>query len=185
MTTRRTRSALIALTVGLALTGCTDDGADVRSSSSSGSASGSGSGSSSGGADCPSAAADATKVAVTMAEYSMQAQPTEVKAGRLTFVVTNSGKEVHELVVVKSDSPASLPRMTSTDPAMNTMVDEDKLPAGSFIGEVEGVPAGATCSGSFALTAGSYALFCNIVKVEDGKSENHLDLGMQASLTVA
>ena len=193
MNTRRTRPALLALTLGIALAGCSDDGADVRdassSSSTSGSASGSGSGSGSGSSstasDCPSAAADPTAVAVKMEEFDVEVEPATARAGRLTFVVTNSGEDVHELVVVKADDAAKLPRVTSTDPATNGQVDENKLPAGAFVGEVEGIPAGRTCAGSFPLTAGKYVLFCNIVEIHDGKPENHFELGMQAPFAVA
>ena len=188
MSSRTSRPVLVALALGLTLAGCSDDGADVRSTSGSssgsksGSASGSSSGSSSTAADCPSPSPGGATVEVKLDEFSIQA-PTTAKAGRLTFAVTNEGEEVHELVVVKGDA-TSFPRVTSTDPATNTAVDEDKLPVGAFVGEVEEIPAGQTCAGSFALAAGSYVLLCNIVEVHDGKPENHFDLGMQTTLTV-
>jgi len=64
-------------------------------------------------------------------------------------------------------------------------VDEGKLPAGAFVGEIEAFPAKQRCQGTFALTAGRYALFCNILETEaDGTKENHYANGMRASFEV-
>jgi hypothetical protein len=58
--------------------------------------------------------------------------------------------------------------------AADGTVDEHQLPKGAFIGEIEAFPAKQTCTGTFALTPGRYALFCNLLETEaDGTKQNH------------
>jgi hypothetical protein len=173
----------------LLLAGCAaDDGTGVRtvdSGAQTGSgASGPGSGSASGSAAVAckpvgDAGAADTKVAVDLSEWAVAPQPASVRAGTITFEAANVGADAHELVVVRADNPAALPK------AADGTVDEAKLPAGAFIGEVEAFPAKQRCQGTFALTAGRYALFCNILETEaDGTKENHYANGMRASFEV-
>jgi hypothetical protein len=176
----------------LLLAGCAaDDGTGVRTVDSgaqtgSGTASGSGSGSTpasgSAAVACKpvgDAGAADTKVAVELSEWAVAPQPASVRAGTITFEAANVGADAHELVVVRADDPAALPK------AADGTVDETKLPAGAFIGEVEPFPAKQRCQGTFALTAGRYALFCNILETEaDGTKENHYANGMRAGFEV-
>jgi hypothetical protein len=176
----------------LLLAGCAaDDGTGVRTVDSgaqtgSGTASGSGSGSTpasgSAAVTCKpvgDAGAADTKVAVELSEWAVAPQPASVRAGTITFEAANVGADAHELVVVRADDPAALPK------AADGTVDETKLPAGAFIGEVEPFPAKQRCQGTFALTAGRYALFCNILETEaDGTKENHYANGMRAGFEV-
>jgi hypothetical protein len=176
----------------LLLAGCAgDDGTGVRtvdSGAQSGSGGASGTGSGSGTASGPAAVAcrpvgDAgaadTKVAVKLSEWSVAPVPASVRPGTITFEAANVGADAHEVVVVRADDPAALPK------AADGTVDEAKLPAGAFIGEVEAFPAKETCQGTFALTAGRYALFCNILETEaDGTKENHYANGMRTSFEV-
>jgi hypothetical protein len=102
-----------------------------------------------------------------------------VEPGTISFEATNVGADAHELVVVRADDPATLPR------SADGTVDEGKLPAGAFIGEVEAFPAKQRCRGTFTLTAGRYALFCNLLETEaDGTRENHYANGMRAGFQV-
>jgi hypothetical protein len=178
----------------LLLAGCAaDDGTGVRTidsgaPSGSGSASGPGSGSGSGTASGSGAVAckpvgDAgaadTKVTVELSEWAVAPEPASVRPGTITFEAANVGVDAHELVVVRAGDPAALPR------AGDGTVDEAKLPAGAFIGEVEPFPAKQRCQGTFALTAGRYALFCNILETEaDGTKENHYANGMRSGFEV-
>ena len=116
-------------------------------------------------------------VAVTLAEFSVAPEPASVAAGEVTFDLRNAGAEPHELVVVRAASPAELA-------VVDGRVDEDALPAGAFIGEVESFAAGETCEGTFELTTGRYVLFCNLVEEEDGDVESHFSEGMAATLEV-
>jgi hypothetical protein len=176
----------------LLLAGCaTDDGTGVRtvdSGAPSGSGGASGTGSGSGTASGPAVAACKpvgnagtadTKVAVKLSEWSVAPVPASVRPGTITFEAANVGADAHELVVVRADDPAALPK------AADGTVDETKLPAGAFVGEVEPFPAKQRCQGTFALTPGRYALFCNILETEaDGTKENHYANGMRTSFEV-
>jgi hypothetical protein len=102
-----------------------------------------------------------------------------VPAGKITFDAGNAGQEAHELVVVRADDPSTLPL------AADGTVDEEKLPEGAFVGEIEPFPANQHCTGTFQLAAGRYALFCNILETEaDGSKENHYANGMRARFEV-
>jgi hypothetical protein len=186
---RRGRLACLGVGLALLLAGCgSDDGAGVRnvdgtqSPSGSGTASGSGTGSGSGTASGQAAAckpvgdaatSDAT-IAVELKEWAVLPARADVPAGTVTFEARNTGEDAHELVVVRAADPASLPL------AADGTVDEEKLPEGAFVGEIEAFPAKQTCPGTFQLAAGSYALFCNILETEaDGAKENHYANGMR------
>ena len=176
----------------LLLAGCAaDDGTGVRTVDS-GAQTGSGSASGSGSGSTPASGSEAvackpvgdagaadTKVAVELSEWAVAPPPASVRAGTITFEAANVGADAHELVVVRADDPAALPK------AADGTVDETKLPAGAFIGEVEPFPAKQRCQGTFALTAGRYALFCNILETEaDGTKENHYANGMRSGFEV-
>lgn len=118
-----------------------------------------------------------TEVAVALDEWSVESSPAGAPAGTVTFQVRNAGEEPHELVVVRGVAPEALRVVAGK-------VDEEALPNGAFIGEVEAFPAGETCSGTFDLPAGSYTLFCNIVEEHDGKPESHFQEGMVTTFEV-
>ena len=127
-------------------------------------------------------AVDATaseEVVVTLSEWAVKpsAQP---KAGNVSFKAENAGKEPHELVIVKGDSAEALPK--DADGGM----DEDKLPEGGLIGEIEPFAGGNVCSAVFDLPAGKYVLLCNITETEpNGEKESHFKEGMHTPLVVS
>jgi hypothetical protein len=193
----RSGSRLAGLGIGLALllAGCgSDDGAGVRnvdgnqaSGRGTGPASGTGSGSGSGTASGPppackpvgdAGAADAT-IAVELKEWAVLPARADAPAGTITFEARNTGEDAHELVVVRADDPDVLPL------GADGLVDEAKLPAGALVGEIEAFPAKQTCTGTFELAPGGYALFCNILETEaDGRQENHYANGMRSRFEV-
>ncbi len=104
----------------------------------------------------------------------------EPKAGVVTFVAENTGKEPHELVIVKGDTAEGLPKDADGG------LDEDKLAEGALIGEIEPFPGGQLCKGAFTLTAGKYVLLCNIVETEpNGEKESHFKEGMHTPFVVS
>jgi hypothetical protein len=115
---------------------------------------------------------------VTLAEWSVDPAEESVPSGAVQLVAFNQGEDAHEVVVVKGDDPSALPL------GDDGTVDEDALPAGDFIGEIEAFPAGGSCNGVFDLEPGSYVLFCNIQETEDGVVENHFELGMRTTIRV-
>lgn len=116
-------------------------------------------------------------VRVVLDEWSITPAPAVVPAGKVTFDVRNEGEEPHELVIVRGVAAADLP-------VVDGKVDEEALPAGAFVGEVEAFPAGEACEGTFALGAGTYILFCNIVEQHEGRPESHVEEGMVTSFEV-
>lgn len=112
-----------------------------------------------------------TTVNVTLTEFKVALDKTQLPAGTATFQVTNNGTIVHEFVVFKTDDAADqLP--TSDD---GNEVDEDDSSLTSM-GEVEDVDVGATKSFSAELTPGSYVAICNV--------EGHYMAGMHVPFTV-
>lgn len=124
-------------------------------------------------------ATQGTDVLVKLSEWKIEPGVAGVAPGIISFVAENSGQDPHELVVVKADSAAALPK--DADGAL----DETKLPEGALIGEIEPMEPGQLCRGNFALQAGAYMLVCNIVEKEaDGVTESHLAEGMVTNFTV-
>jgi hypothetical protein len=152
-----------------------DDGSGTRSGSASASASGSTTG------DCKVEGGTSdkldTKIPVSLKEWSITPETATAKAGVIEFSAKNDGGENHELVVVK----ASRSDLTVVDGA----VDEDALPKGAMIGEIESFAKGKTCGGHFKLDAGNYVLFCNIVEKENGQTVSHYLNGMVTNFTVS
>lgn len=94
----------------------------------------------------------------------------EVKAGPVTFVVTNSSKKLeHEFMILKTDMTADQFPVKSK----GSKVDEDKLDGMHEFGDVE---EGETETWSTELTPGRWVLFCN----ETG----HFKAGMHTTLMV-
>jgi uncharacterized cupredoxin-like copper-binding protein len=117
------------------------------------------------------------EVQVTLEEWKITADTATVAAGAVRFETTNTGEDDHELVLVKGAKPEQL-SITADG------LDEEALPAGAeVLGEIEGFPGGETCEGTFELTAGDYALVCNIV--EESEHEAHAQLGMVTAFTVS
>ncbi len=111
---------------------------------------------------------DAPVVDAKLVEWSISLSPDGAQAGAVTFSAANQGGGEHELVIIKTDTPAD--KLVAT----NGKVDEDT--AGEMIGEIEKFAAGKTVAGTFDLAPGHYALICNI--------EGHYEQGMHADLTV-
>jgi hypothetical protein len=119
------------------------------------------------------------EIVVTLGEFTIKpsAQP---KAGKVSLKAENAGKEDHEIVIVKGDNAEALPKDADGG------LDEEKLPEGALIGEIEGFPGGQVCSGTFNLAAGKYVLLCNIIETEpNGEKEAHFKEGMHAPFVVS
>lgn len=119
------------------------------------------------------------EVVVTLGEFTIKpsAQP---KAGKVSLKAENAGKEDHEIVIVKGDNAEALPKDADGG------LDEEKLPDGALIGEIEGFPGGQVCSGTFNLAAGKYVLLCNIIETEpNGEKEAHFKEGMHIPFVVS
>ena len=121
----------------------------------------------------PVAAADQLKVDLwdkPDGTQGMTLSATEVKAGKVTFEITNSSTtQEHEFLFVKTDmTPDQLPMKDE-----GAWVDEGKLQGFEEFGDIE---EGDTKTWTAELTSGRYVLFCN--------EEGHFGAGMYATLTV-
>jgi uncharacterized cupredoxin-like copper-binding protein len=117
-----------------------------------------------------------TTVDVTLQEWAVVPASTTLKAGQVTFNVTNAGpKDEHEMVVIKTDLGAlDLPK------GANGKVDEEAAGL-KVIGEVEEVSVGSTGSATLDLAPGKYVFICNIV---DPDGVAHYGKGMTIAVTV-
>jgi hypothetical protein len=120
-------------------------------------------------------AADTTSV--TLDEFSVALDPSDLAAGSVGFAAENAGEEPHELVIAR------------TTPDQIEVVDgaPDEAALGdAVIGELEAFAGGGTCDGTFELTAGDYVAFCALVEEEDdGTLESHYEEGMVTTFTVS
>ena len=144
------------------------------------------------GSDNPSASAEApastTAVAqeapvpagptvkVTLSEksdtaYVLAADQASVKAGKVTFKVTDNGKKDHETVLLKLDGTTAFDKL-AIDSATNRVGEDTNV---GETGDPDLTP-GETRSFTVDLAAGTYVLVCNI--------EKHYGLGMRSLLTV-
>ena len=95
-------------------------------------------------------------VGVTLADFTITADPDSASAGEVTFDVTNDAEQTHEFVVFQTDlAPDQLP----TDEGG----DVDETGAGvELVDEIEDIEGGSTQSLTVNLDAGSYVLICNL-----------------------
>lgn len=114
------------------------------------------------------ASAGPGKVSVTLNEWAIKPSPQSVAAGSVTFSVKNSGKEVHELAVLKTDIAQDQLKARANDP---TKVEEP-----GNLGEIEDIDPAATKELTLTLTPGAYVLVCNIA--------GHYTSGMHVAFTV-
>jgi len=114
-------------------------------------------------------------LAVALKDFQIVPASTTVAAGKIAIDGTNTGTHPHEVVVVRGVAPADLPRKA------DGATDEDQLPAGAKIGELEAFAPGGSCSAVLELPAGSYSLFCNVVGATEGA---HVKQGMVTTITV-
>ena len=91
---------------------------------------------------------------VTVKDFAIKA-PGRVRAGELSFEVSNRGPDAHELIVVRSDS-TQLPLRADGE-----TVDEDAL-SGVEAGALEPGAAHLDRTLKVHLSPGRYVLFCNM-----------------------
>lgn len=121
-------------------------------------------------APAPTATQTATPAArraltIRMTEFAFDPKDARAKAGRVTITAPNDGREVHELVLLKTDAdPARLPK------------EGDEVDESTSVGEIADVEPGSTKKATFELAPGKYAMVCAL--------PGHYEGGMYGSLTV-
>lgn len=116
-----------------------------------------------------SEAVAASTVAVTLGKpsaFSLVPDATTATAGKVTFKVDNAGTMPHELVVIKTDTPAK------SLPVKNGKADET-----GNIGETGDMAAGTSKSFTVTMEKGHYVLLCNL--------PGHYQGGMYKDFTVS
>ena len=165
---RRNQRVLVVLVAGLTvltLAGCSSSKSKTTSS---------GGQSAGGGVTVTTAAASAGPTAVNVmggekpdGKYYLTVTPGSVKAGKTTITFKNAGTKVHEVVVLKTDTPAGNLKVGA-----NHEVSED-----ASVGEDSETDPAKTKTTTIDLQPGNYVLVCNI--------ERHYEKGMYAPLTVS
>ncbi len=113
---------------------------------------------------------DSGGVGVTLQDFSVGMEETELQSGQVTFDVSNEAGQTHEFVVIRTDLPADqLPTNDEGD------VDENGEGI-EPVDEIEDIEAGSTRSLTVDLEAGSYVAICNL--------PGHYRSGMHTSFTV-
>jgi uncharacterized cupredoxin-like copper-binding protein len=116
----------------------------------------------------PSAAAVPTAkatVKATLTEMRITVSRTRVPAGKVTFVVRNTGTVEHELLVIPWPKAGKL------------SIAHFRADEGASLGEVSELKPGKTGRVTVELAPGRYLLICNL--------SGHYQLGMQASIEAA
>lgn len=100
-------------------------------------------------------------------DFSITLSRNTAAPGSVEFVVNNTGAVVHEFVVIDTDTAAG------SLPVEGEGVSEDGM---AVVDEIEDIAVGATQSLTVNLTAGHYAIICNV--------EGHYAAGMHADLNI-
>lgn len=118
-------------------------------------------------------------VHVTVKEWSVTADRT-VRAGNVTFVVTNAGSMEHELLVLQTDTPPDrLPLTNAGDPPEPVTSGADRVSEDDSVGETGSPSLQPGESRTFTIDAmepGNYVLLCNLA--------GHYARGMHTGLVV-
>lgn len=101
-------------------------------------------------------------------EFTVTPAATTVKAGKVAFTATNSGKVLHELIVVALQPGQTLASITKADGS----ADET-----ASVGEAADIEAGVSKSVTLDLKPGTYALICN--------QPGHFAGGMKTTIIVS
>ena len=94
----------------------------------------------------------AATVNVTVKEFTLKPATESVRSGKVTFIVVNSGKVDHELVVLRTKGPASKLPLAST---------RDVYEVGR-VGKTPTIDAGRRKNLTLTLKPGHYSLICNL-----------------------
>lgn len=113
------------------------------------------------------AAGPGDEAGVTFAEFSL-AGTSSVRAGKVTFKVSNSGMLPHNLNIVKSD--LSIDKLPEKDGKVDLSGLQVLIKTADILEGGEDIKVDAT------FAPGKYIMFCNVV--------GHYDLGMRKQLTV-
>lgn len=115
-------------------------------------------------------------IVLTLDEYTISAEPASAEEGNVLIDIDNTGSQQHELLIVRSGDPATLP---VTD---DGRVDLAQL---VIIDQVEPMPPGRFRVLTPDTRFGQYVLFCNLATPgPDGQPVSHFASGMHTVITI-
>lgn len=106
-----------------------------------------------------------TKLTTTLDEWSIKGDAAAVKSGSVKVTADNVGAVPHEVVFLKTDTPAGQLKVTNGE-----VSEKDS------VGDVADIAGGKSKTGTLDLKPGKYVLVCNIA--------GHYEQGMYTSLVV-
>jgi len=126
-----------------------------------------------------STAPSPVNVNVTLREFNISLDRASAPRGTVIFHVTNSGEDIHEFLVIRTDrAPNALP--TEADGSY-----QENGAGTQLLEEIEEIPPGSSRDLTIDLSEGSHVLICNMVMTEpDGTVEVHYQLGMRTAFQV-
>jgi uncharacterized cupredoxin-like copper-binding protein len=116
---------------------------------------------------------------VTAHDFVFDGTPTSLPAGQTTVTFKNAGSQSHEMSLVKLNPGVTLDQLRTV---LSSSTPPSGPPPFTSEGGMGGIAPGATGQTTVNLSAGTYALICNIPDPATGKP--HVALGMLAGLTV-
>ena len=131
-----------------------------------------------GASPAPTAQLPAAPTTVTAREFLFDGL-SALPAGPATISFKNAGTQPHEMTVVKLNPGVSLEQLKA---ALSSSAPPAGPPPFSSEGGMGGISPGETGQTTVNLTAGSYALVCNIPDPTSGKP--HVALGMLSGFSV-
>jgi hypothetical protein len=143
------------------------------------------------GSSATSSSSNSVPNTFKLSEFKIVPPANALRAGNVKLNADNVGGEVHELVLVRADSPDGLPMKSDGS------VDEDKIAEADKVGEIADIAPGSQKSKTFDLAPGAYVAFCNVTDSMAGPTmmgdshsgmgmgHVHFAQGMHATLTVS
>jgi uncharacterized cupredoxin-like copper-binding protein len=116
---------------------------------------------------------------VTAHDFTFDGTPASLPAGQATITFKNAGSQSHEMSLVKLNPGVTLDQLKT---ALSSSAPPSGPPPFTSEGGMGGIAPGATGQTTVNLSAGSYALICNIPDPATGKP--HVALGMLSGFTV-
>jgi uncharacterized cupredoxin-like copper-binding protein len=126
-----------------------------------------------------SGGASSGPVSATLKEWEIHLSATDLKAGALTFNVTNNGDKEHEFVIRKTDLTSDKLPLNSDGEVTEDSPDLTEVGDPSELAEIKSGSSDRTIT--VTLQPGHYVIFCNL-HVEDLL---HYQKGMHADFTVS
>lgn len=127
---------------------------------------------------CSSSGPTSGPIAATVKEWQISLSSTDLKAGAITFNITNDGEKEHEFVVRKTDLQSDALPVNADGEVVEDSPDLSEAGDPSEVAEI--MPGTSDKSLTLTLAAGHYVIFCNM-HVEDLL---HYDKGMHIDFTV-